>query len=229
MRRPLVAPAFLWAAEENWANGKRLLAVEDFFVQRREFDSEGAVLWENFTHDYKPLSHDWQNHVVDGKSSHIAIGGHTAMAPQQIIEGARQLKAQGAIDQNQYDHYLDRTVDLFNDFANQSGAVDWESGAVHNAMRVEEPDPGKRWISGWGDAAWQQAELLQTLVRLQEEDRLDQIQGPEGKTGADLLQAAQSYYEATYPVPDSFQEYFGNPDVYHRPQVALYFAQALSR
>lgn len=134
------------------------------------------------------------------------------------------------INQQQYDVYIDRTVDLFNTFAKDSGAVDWQTGAVHNAMRVEEPDRDKRWLSNWGDAPWQQAELLQTLVRFGQEGRLEEIKGPQDKTGLDLLQSAQAHYESAQALPAEnyrFTDYFGNPDVYHRPQVASYFAQSV--
>jgi hypothetical protein len=119
---------------------------------------------------------------------------------------------------------------MFQDFT-RSGAVDWNSGAVHNAMRVEEPRLADRWLSGWGDASWQQAELLQTLVDLRGAGRLEQIQGPEGKTGSDLLGAAERCYQSNYALKSdySFGDYFGNPDVYHVPQVATYFQESLAQ
>ena len=194
------------------------------------FQRQNGMLWENYTADFQPISQDWQNQPrADGQSSHVAIGGHTAMAAQQLLEGASQLRAQEAIDQARYNTYVDRTVELFEDFANQSGAIDWQTGAVHNAIRVEEPEQEKRWIQDWVDASWQQAELIQSLVRLKEVGRLADLQGPEGKTGNDLLRAATSYYRNHYGQSDnpSYQDYFGNPDVYHVPQVALYLQQAL--
>ena len=196
-----------------------------------KFHRHNGMLWENYQADFSPISQDWQNQPnEDGTSGHVAIGGHTAMAGQQILEGARQLRAQGVIDEARYSSYVDRTVELFQDFASQSGALDWQSGAVHNAIRVEEPRQEKRWLQAWGDASWQQAELLQTLLRLQQEGRLQSIQGPAGEDGRDLLVAAQRCYQANFAQKEnpSFQDYFGNPDVYHVPQVALYFSQAKS-
>ncbi|MCA9795267.1 MAG: hypothetical protein KC910_25835, partial [Candidatus Eremiobacteraeota bacterium] len=208
----------------------RALVKEQMDLILDKFTRYNGMLWENYTADFTPISQDWQNqNREDGVSSHVAIGGHTAMAAQQIVEGARQLHAQGAIGQAEYESYLDRGLELFQDFASNSGALDWQTGAVHNAIRVEEPDPSKRWLSGWGDAAWQQAELLQTLVRFQEVGRLGAIEGPDGQTGVDLLSKAEAHYQSAFSVPTEgyqFQDYFGNPDVYHRPQVAQYFTQA---
>ena len=204
------------------------LVKEQMDILLDKFHRQDGMQWENYTADFQPISQDWQNQPRDnGENSHVAIGGHTAMAAQQIIEGARQLKAQGAIDQGQYNTYIDRSVEMFGDFAANSGAVDWETGAVHNAIRVEEPDAEKRWISAWGDAPWQQAELLQSLVRLGQEGRLKDIKGPDDKNGVDLLQAAQDHYRSAYALPAENYKFrgFGNPDVYHRPQVAQYFSQ----
>lgn len=206
------------------------LVKESMDILLDRFTRQNGMLRENYTADFQPVSQGWQNQTrVNGAHSHVAIGGHTAMAPQQIIEGARQLLEQGVISQGQYDTYLRRSVELFQDFATQSGALDWERGVVFNAIRVDEPDPALRPIREWGEAGWQQAELLQTLVRFEEEGCLNQIAGPDGKNGTDLLVAAQRYYEKTYSLPAnySFNDYFGNPDVYHRPQVAQYFQQAL--
>lgn len=208
------------------------LVREQMDVILDRFQRWNGMLWENYGADFRPVSQDWQNQprADAGPSSHVAIGGHSAMAPQQIIEGARQLKAQGAITSEEYASYVDRSVALFQDFASNSDAVDWTTGAVHNAIRVEEPQADRRWIREWGDASWQQAELLQTLVRLSEEDRLKDIRGPQGQTGEDLLPRAQRHYEASYALKSDYAfDGFGNPDVYHIPQVATYFQQAASR
>ncbi|MBT9588949.1 hypothetical protein IV102_36785 [bacterium] len=223
----------LLAANEVLATPQtRALVQESMDIILDKFVRRNGMLWENYTADFQPISQDWQNQPREnGSSSHVAIGGHTAMAAQQIIEGARQLKKQGAISDSKYQSYIDRTVGLFQDFASHSGALDWNTGAVHNAIRVEEPDQDKRWMQPWGDASWQQAELLQTLLRLREEDRLHEIQGPDGRNGSDLLALAEQHYASHYALPAeySFTDYFGNPDVYHRPQVAQYFQQALSQ
>jgi len=219
----------LLAANEVLATPQtQQLVKEQMDLILDKFQRSNGMLWENYQADFQPLSQDWQSQPrEDGQSSHVAIGGHTAMASQQIIEGARQLKKQGVLDQAQYQSYIDRTVACFQDFASQSGAVDWQSGAVHNAIRVEEPDQSKRWISNWGDASWQQAELIQSLVRLKEEGRLADIHGPNGLNGQDLLLSAERHYQDRYSQSDSpsFKDYFGNPDVYHVPQVALYLEQ----
>ena len=211
------------------------LVKEQMDLILEKFHCQNGMLWENYTSDFQPVSQDWQNQprvASEGQSaptSHVAIGGHTAMAAQQVIEGARQLRAQGAISQPQYQSYVDRTVSVFQDFAARSGAVDWDTGAVHNAIRVEEPEQDKRWIKEWGDAGWQQAELLQSLLRLKEEDRLQDIHGPQGKTGYDLLVLAERHYEENYAMKSDYAvDGFGNPDVYHVPQVATYFQQAVS-
>ena len=39
-------------------------------------------------------------------------------------------------------------------------------------------------MRAWSDAGWQQAELIQTLIRIEEEGCLRDIQGPSGKTAA---------------------------------------------
>ena len=199
------------------------------------FHRQNGMLWENYTTDFRPVSLGWQSQprmAEEGQSaptSHVAIGGHTAMAAQQIVEGARQLRGQGAISEAQYTSYVDRTVAMFGDFAAHSGAIDWDTGAVHNAIRVEEPDASKRWIREWGDAGWQQAELLQSLLVLREEGRLQDIRGPQGKTGHDLLALAEQHYQSTYAVKSDYAfDGFGNPDVYHIPQVATYFQHAAS-
>mgnify|MGYP006276092939 CR=1 FL=1 len=210
------------------------LVREQMDIILDRFQCRNGMLWENYTNDFDLVSEGWQNQDRDSSngqpapSSHVAIGGHTAMASQQIIEGALQLRAQGALTQAECDSYLKRATALFQDFATTSGAVDWSTGAVHNAMRVEEPDSAKRWIRPWGDVSWQQAELLQTLLDLRETGHLQDIRGPQGETGADLLARAESYYEKTYPIPAHYTfDGFGNPDVYHVPQVAAYFQQAL--
>jgi hypothetical protein len=157
------------------------------------------------------------------KTSHVAIGGHTAMAPQQIIEGARQLLVQRHISDGEYRSYIARSVDLFQAFIVESAAIDWSAGAVHNAIRAEEPRSEHRLIRTWSDAGWQQAELIQTLIRIEEEGCLRDIQGPGGRTGEDLLKLAEEFYIANSAVPREYSfTGFGNPDVYHRPQLALY-------
>ena len=66
-------------------------------------------------------------------------------------------------------------------------------------------------------------------MRLEEEDRLQDIRGPQGKTGRDLLVLAEQHYEKTYALKSDYAfDGFGNPDVYHVPQVATYFQQAVS-
>lgn len=223
----------LLAANEVFATPQtQTLVREQMDLILNRLQRQNGMLWENYQADFTPVSLDWQSQPREsGQPSHVAIGGHTAMAGQQVIEGARQLRQQGVINQAQYDGYVQRAVDLFQDFASQSGAVDWNSGAVHNAIRVEEPDASKRWLSNWGDASWQQAEFLQTMVRLHEEGRLGQIQGPDGQNGTDLFAKAQSFYQEHYSqsATPSFSDYFGNPNVYHVPQVALYFQQAQAK
>ncbi len=201
------------------------LVREQMDVILDRFQTRNGLLWENYTNDFQLVSEDWQNQPrANGQSSHVAIGGHTAMAAQQVIEGARQLRGQGVLSQEQYRSYVDRATALFQNFATESGAVDWGTGAVHNAMRVEEPERDQRWIREWGDAGWQQAELLQTLVDLKEEGRLEGIRGPQGQSGEDLLNSAEQYYVANYSLPTNYAfDGFGNPDVYHVPQVATYF------
>ena len=201
------------------------------------YDGRRGIKGNDGTIDWKPISADWQSQPIDApegqsaRTSHVAIGGHTVMAPQQIIEGARQLLKQGKISEAEYASYVDRTLSLFQEFATKSGAIDWNTGAVHNAIRVEEPRIEHRWLQAWGDAPWQQAELIQTLLRFREEDRLKDIKGPNGKTGEELLKLAEQHYVTTYPVPTnySFEDYLGNPDVYHRPQLALYHHEMTSQ
>ena len=209
------------------------LVKEQMDILLDKFRYQNGMQWENYTADFTPVSADWQNQPREGSAttSHVAIGGHTAMAAQQIIEGASQLRQQGAISEQQYGSYLDRTVGLFQDFASHSGAIDWNSGAVHNAMRLEEPDQSKRWLQGWGDASWQQAELLQTLARFQEVGRLNDVQGPEGQSGLDLLRKAEDYWTKNYAskLDDYKFDGFGNPDVYHIPQSALYLQEVAAK
>ena len=205
------------------------LVKEQIDLILNKFHRRSGMLWENYTHDWMPISVGWQSQLLDAyegqapNTSHVAIGGHTAMAPQQIIEGARQLLAQRRISDGEYRLYITRSLELFQEFVADSGAVDWNAGAVHNGIRVEESRPEHRLMRPWSDAGWQQAELIQTLVRIEEEGCLKDIQGPSGKSGEDLLRLAEQHYIENYPVPTnySFGE-FGNPDVYHRPQLALY-------
>jgi hypothetical protein len=213
------------------------LVKEQLDIILRKLRWHNGLIWENYTNDWKPISVGWQNQPMDApesqsvKTSHVAIGGHTAMAFQQIIEGARQLFKQEKLSEAEYASYIDQALSMFQEFAAQSGAIDWNTGVVHNAMRVEEPRIEHRWLRGWGDASWQQAELIQTLLRFREEDLLQDIKGPDGKTGEELLDLAEQYYFTTYAIPInySFTEYFGNPDVYHRPQLALYHYEVISR
>jgi hypothetical protein len=205
------------------------LVKEQLEVILNKFHRQNGMLWENYTNDWKPISVGWQNHDMDAvegesiKTSHVAIGGHTAMAPQQIIEGARQLLRQEKISRAECVAYIDRALNLFQEFITISGAIDWNTGAVHNAIRVEEPTTEHRWYRAWGDAAWQQAELIQTLLRFRQEGRLNEINGPGAKTGEELLIMAEQYYITTYAVPENYSfDDSGNPDVYHRPQLALY-------
>jgi hypothetical protein len=145
------------------------------------------------------------------------------MVPQQIIEAARQLLKQQAIDEAQYNAYVDESVVLFQEFAADSGAIDWRTGAVHNGMLVEESSVEHRWLQHWGDAGWQQAELIQTLLRFREENRLRDISGPNHNNGEELLELSEQHYTTTYPLPANYSfEGFGNPDPYHRPQLAYY-------
>lgn len=193
-----------------------------------------GMLWENYTNDWKPISVGWQSQSMDApegsRTSHVSIGGHTAMAPQQIIEGARQLLKQKKISETEYELYIHRAVILFQEFATQSGAIDWDKGVVHNAIRVEEPRIDHRWIQPWGDAAWQQAELIQTLLRFRQEGRLKDIKDRNGMTGEELLKLAEEYYVTSYPVPAQYEfKDFANPDVYHRPQLALYHHEVTSQ
>lgn len=197
---------------------------------------QNGMLWENYTNDWKPISADWQNLPIDApqgqsaRTSHVAIGGHTAMASQQIIEGARQLLKQGKINEAEYASYIHHALDLFQEFATQSGAIAWNIGVVHNAIRVEEPRMDHRWYQPWGNANWQQAELIQTLLRFRQESLLEDIKGPNGKTGEELLRLAEHYYVTTYPVPANYEfKDFANPDVYHRPQLALYHHEVTSQ
>jgi hypothetical protein len=205
------------------------LVKEQIDVILDKFHRRYGMLWENYTHDWMPISVGWQSQPLDAyegqaaKTSHVAIGGHTAMAPQQIIEGARQLLVQRRISDGEYRSYITRSLGLFQEFAAESSAVDWNVGAVHNGIRVEEPRPEHRLIRAWSDAGWQQAEFIQTLIRIEEEGCLKDIQGPSGKTGEDLLKLAEQFYIANYAVPGEYSfTGFGNPDVYHRPQLALY-------
>ena len=193
---------------------------------------QNGMLWENYASDWKPISVDWQNRPMDApeghRTSHVAIGGHTAMAPQQILEGARQLLRQKRISKADYASYIDQALSLFQDFATNSSAIDWGTGAVHNGIRIEEPRTEHRVL--WSDAGWQQAELIQTLLRFREEDRLKDIKGPDGRAGEELLVLAEGHYIKEYPLPMdySFTD-FGNPDVYHRPQLALYHHEVISQ
>lgn len=214
------------------------LVKEQLDIILGKLHRQNGMLWENYTNDWKPISADWQNLPMDApkgqgvRTSHVAIGGHTAMAPQQIIEGARQLLKQGKINEAEYASYIDQALSLFQEFATQSGAIDWNTGAVHNAIRVEEPRIEHRWYPQWGDAGWQQAELIQTLLRFRQEGRLKDIKKvPSGKTGEELLKLAEQHYVTTYPVPANYEfiKDFANPDVYHRPQLALYHHEVTSQ
>jgi hypothetical protein len=212
------------------------LVKEQLDVILNKFHRQNGMLWENYTDEWKPISVDWQSENMDPaegesiKQSHVAIGGHTAMAPQQIIEGARQLLRQEKISHAECASYIDRALNLFQEFITVSGAIEFNMGAVHNGIRVEEPRTEHRWIQKWDDAGWQQAELIQTLLRLSEEGVLNDIKGPGGKTGEELLKAAERYYLNTYAVPGNYSFVdFGNPDVYHRPQLALYHYEVTSK
>jgi hypothetical protein len=192
------------------------------------------MLWENYTKDWRPISAGWQNQQLEQSeqqtagTSHVAIGGHTAMVPQQIIEGARQLLRQQRINAVGYRSYVDETVRLFQQFAAESGALDWSTGALYNGIRVEEKRLKHRRL--WGTAGWQQAELIQTLIRLREEERLKDVAGPDGKTGEELLEMAERQFVATYTVPENYSfNGLGNPDVYHRPQLAQYHHEVISK
>jgi hypothetical protein len=178
------------------------LVKEQLEIILEKFHRQNGMLWENYTNDWAPISTGWQNWTMDahdGQSagtSHVAIGGHTAMAPQQIIEGARQLLKQGRIGEAECASYMRKAVDLFQEFAITSGAIDWKTGVVHDGIRVEESRMERRWIQEWGNAAWQQAELIQTLLRFKEEGQLQGIKGPNEKNGEDLLKLAEKYYLA---------------------------------
>ena len=210
------------------------LVKEQLDILLRKFHRQNGMLWENYTNDWKPISVDWQNQLMDtpespgSRTSHVSIGGHTAMAPQQIIEGARQLLKQGRISEAQYASYVDESVSLFQQFATESGAIDWNTGAVHNGILVEEERREHRWFEVWSDAGWQQAELIQTLLRFREEGRLRDIDGPTGKTGEELLKLSEQNYVTACPVQaEYFFDGYANPDVYHRPQLAFYHDEVM--
>ena len=232
-----LSSVLLQANEMLGTEQTRSLVKEQLDIILDRLHRQYGMLWENYTDDWKPISVETQSKPIDApvgqsaRTSHVAIGGHTAMAPQQIIEGARQLLKQAEISQADYASYIARALSLFQEFATTSGAIDWNTGAVHNGMRVEEPRTEHRWLKAWQDAPWQQAELIQTLLRFREEGRLSDIKGPNGKTGEELLQLAEEHYVTTCPVPANyrFEDYFGNPDVYHRPQLALYHYEVTSQ
>jgi hypothetical protein len=228
-------PAVLLLANEVLATEQtQRLVKEQLDIIFQRFHRLNGMLWESYTSDWYPISVDSQNQPVKTagghsvRTSHVAIGGHTAMAPQQVIEGARQLLAQRSISEAEYFSYIDQSVSLFQKFVTDAGAVNWTNGAVYNGVLVEVEEKEHRRLRDWAEAGWQQAELIQTLLRFREEDRLRDIVGPTGKTGEDLLQLAERRYVTKYPVPAEYVfTGFGNPDVYHRPQLAHYHRQAL--
>jgi hypothetical protein len=227
------------------AQGKRFSAIVkdqlDLISERLTF--KNGALWETYAVGeggaLSPIRFSWQDQPVvppvtlaDGTTltqSHVAIGGHTVMCAGQLAEGAAELRRLGVIDDVALGRYLDRAVTILQDAVNH-GVIDWASGVVQNANMLEVPDgyPDSRKKPGgndWGQAGWQQRELLQTLLVLRDAGRLDSLKGQNGGTGADLLRASIQATAEGFAVPKDYAGGFGDEWRYHALQAAAYFAE----
>jgi len=200
------------------------------------FKFVNGAMWETYAAkddgSLDPIRFAWQDQevkpLVDGlpTHSHVAIGGHTAMAAGQLAEGAMELHKLGTINDAQLARYLDRSVEIISD-AVRHGVINARTGLVQNANMLEIPDgyPDQRTKPGgndWGQAGWQQRELVQTLLVLRNAGRLDQVNLPDGKNGEDLLKESLATTATGYGVPDVYAGGFGDEWRYHVPQMAAY-------
>lgn len=164
--------------------------------------------------------------------SHVAIGGHTVMAAQALAQGALELYRLGAIDGGARDRYLDRAVKIVQDAVDHR-VIEWDEGRVQNANLLEVPvehlevrrRPGG---NDWGQAAWQQRELLQTLLVLREANRLGHLVGPGNARGQELLLNVLERVQGER-VPPDYQGGFGDEWRYHGPRAVGFLARAMAQ
>jgi hypothetical protein len=221
----VMASVLIRASQILATDQTRALVKEQLDLILDTFRRQNGMLWEEYTRSFSPIAERWH------ARSHIAIGGHTAMATRQVIEGARQLWAHEAIQDDEYRTYVKRAVELFQEFASNSGAIDWNTGVIHSAIRLEEPVERARHVREWCDSSWQQAELIQTLLCFREEGRLGEIVGPDCTTGEDLLRLAELHFAKNCALPAEYEflDEAPNPDVFHRPALALHHHQLSAR
>lgn len=175
-----------------------------------------------------PLAFAWQMQPVQPpislganavlQNSHVGIGGHTVMAAGQIAAGASELHRRQLISDDKLKEYLSRSVEILNN-AIGAGVVDWSDGTVSNGTLVEVPVEHTQRCLPWGKAAWQQYELVQTLLSLRASGFIDAVKGPHGEPGETLLIKALGSIEASFRLPDDYNGGFGDEWRYHLPQV----------
>jgi hypothetical protein len=199
-------------------------------------------MWETYSVDasgtLEPIRFAWQDqpvtppivleNIMTISHSHVAIGGHTVMAAGQIAEGAVELFRLNAIDQSQLQKYLSRAVNIING-AVAEGVIEWNDGLVNNANLLEVPSgyeqrrlPGGNY---WGQAAWQQLQLVQALIVLKDAGRLLDIVSSEGGIGYELLDNVVNNVLTNFRIPQNYTSQFGDEWRYHGLQVATYFPQ----
>ncbi|MBC7792175.1 MAG: hypothetical protein H7Z43_00575 [Clostridia bacterium] len=211
----------------------------DFIADRATF--KNGAMWETYTvrglGELEPVRFAWQDAQVEPweeglpTQSHVAIGGHIVMAARQLAEGALELHKIDALNNAELTRYLDRATEIIN-FAVRHAVINSETGLVQNANMLEVPDgyPQQRTRPGgndWGQAGWQQRELIQTLLVLRKANRLGQIQlSPDGsQNGEDLLRAAIATTAKGFDIPDGYTGGFGDEHRYHVPQLAAYLLE----
>ncbi len=189
-----------------------------------------------------PVRFAWQDQPVtppvtlsDGRTltrSHVAIGGHTVMAAQVLAQGALELYRLGHIDAAQRGQYLNRATRIVQEAVDHR-VIEWDEGRVQNANLLEVPveylDARRRpGGNDWGQAAWQQRELLQTLLVLREANRLDHLAGPGNARGRELLLNVLERVQGER-IPSDYQGGFGDEWRYHGPRAVAFLSRAMAQ
>jgi hypothetical protein len=115
-----------------------------------------------------------------------------------------------------------------------NGVIDGQRGLVQNANMLEVPPgfPAQRTKPGgndWGQAGWQQRELMQTLIVLYEAGRLRDLRLAGGDDGEALLKRSIATIAQNFPIPSPYTGGFADEHRYHAPQAVAYLNRLARR
>ena len=149
------------------------------------------------------------------------------MAAGQIAAGALELSRRNFISSDECSQYLSRAVQILND-AIEAKVVDWSDGTVSNGTLIEVPVDMTQRRLPWGKAAWQQYELVRTLLSLRGSGLIDHVKGPDGESGEMLLMKALNSIRTDFRLPQEYKGGFGDEWRYHLPQVVRALGEAIA-